>query len=135
MTARTCQQCHHWHERHCYAHPPQIVLWPTDNQHPIMYAPVESQPGVMEDERACGEFKDKEDVTPDRCEPPDGMRHHRWHWLRQQDSAEASPAHWSFGAWFIMTWPGPILPEEMHAAGWRYRAPCIPPAEGADAEG
>ncbi len=33
----SCGKCKWWCVGDCRLHPPQMVLWPTDNQHPIMY--------------------------------------------------------------------------------------------------
>ena len=52
----SCGQCKCWFGGQCRRHPPQLVLWPTDNQHPITYMPVESWPTTMADDW-CGDFQ------------------------------------------------------------------------------
>lgn len=51
-----CGDCSYWDGGVCRRYPPQIVLWPTDNQQPIVYQPVESFPSRAAREAACGEF-------------------------------------------------------------------------------
>lgn len=53
---RVCGECRHWDNDGCYRFPPQVVLFPSDNQHPIAYSPVPMQPYVAADHRECGEF-------------------------------------------------------------------------------
>lgn len=59
MTAphgRVCLGCKWWFEAgECRRLPPQMVLWPSDNQHPIMYMPSASWPNVKPDDW-CGEW-------------------------------------------------------------------------------
>lgn len=51
-----CRDCK-WFDRNlCHRFPPQITLWPTDNQHPIIYNPCETRPGVKPDDW-CGEWQ------------------------------------------------------------------------------
>lgn len=52
----TCGDCVYWDGGQCRRFPPQMVLWPTDNQHPISYLPVETFPSRAAREKACGEF-------------------------------------------------------------------------------
>jgi len=37
----TCETCRFWQGKSCFRYPPSVVLYPTDNQHPIAYWPTE----------------------------------------------------------------------------------------------
>lgn len=53
---KTCETCR-WRDEHlCRRNPPQLVLWPQDNQHPIIYSPSTTYPMVAPD-NWCGEHK------------------------------------------------------------------------------
>ena len=68
------------------------------------------------------------------CEPPEEHRHHEWHWLSQVD-IHPRPMQWDMrlGAWLLTgpAWDQIAYPEQMHAGGWRYVGPAVPPQEGA----
>lgn len=51
-----CGDCAYWDAGTCRRFPPQVVLWPTDNQHPIAYHPAETFPTRAAREKACGEY-------------------------------------------------------------------------------
>lgn len=51
-----CGNCKHWSAGECFRYPPMVTLYPNDNQHPIMYAPMNWRPPVAASERACGEY-------------------------------------------------------------------------------
>lgn len=60
MTEReTCETCRFNDELVCKRYPPQMILWPQDNQHPIMYAPTGTQPAISLG-MWCGEHKPRE---------------------------------------------------------------------------
>lgn len=61
MTMRKCGTCQHMLAGQCYRFPPKMVLWPSDNQPPVMYAPYPTRPGVNAETPACGEWK-KDDM-------------------------------------------------------------------------
>jgi len=52
-----CGDCDFWDDGYCKRYPPQLILWPNDNQHPIMYHPYESFPVRHAQDKSCGEFK------------------------------------------------------------------------------
>lgn len=52
----TCEVCRFFDVGHCRRWPPETVLCPSDNQHPIMYVPSTAWPLVSHDDW-CGEFK------------------------------------------------------------------------------
>ena len=54
---RTCGGCRHMIYNECYRYPPQIVLWPGDNQHPVLYTPYSTRPDVSLETPACGEWQ------------------------------------------------------------------------------
>ena len=56
-----CGACRHWSDGMCWRYPPTLVLWPNDNQHPVLYTPVSSRPVVAAEDRACGEFERRAD--------------------------------------------------------------------------
>lgn len=56
MSKRKCGDCRHWDAGLCYRFPPQMVLFPSDNQHPIAYWPEPMQPQVGAEHRECGEW-------------------------------------------------------------------------------
>lgn len=53
---KECGACRHWDAGICYRFPPQMVPFPSDNQHPISYWPAPLRPEVLATERACGEW-------------------------------------------------------------------------------
>lgn len=53
---KACGDCGHWDAGQCFRFPPQMVLFPNDNQHPISYFPAPCQPHVGAEYRACGEW-------------------------------------------------------------------------------
>lgn len=59
MTSKSCGNCNHRVASQCFRYPPQMVLWPNDNQHPVLYAPYPTRPDVAETTLACGEWKEK----------------------------------------------------------------------------
>ena len=52
----TCGKCKWWFGGECRRHPPQMVLWPTDNQHPVFYVPSASLPNTAAD-HWCGDYQ------------------------------------------------------------------------------
>ena len=57
MTQKVCGTCEFWAAEECFRFPPQMVLYPSDNQHPIMYAPAPFRPNVSASSPACGEWR------------------------------------------------------------------------------
>jgi len=65
-TGQSCSQCHFWRgepykhgeseSRICHRYPPKPMLYPSDNQHPIMYVPSDYMPQT-EARSWCGEYK------------------------------------------------------------------------------
>lgn len=53
----SCGHCRFWSGGECRRFPPQAVLYPQDNQHPIMYLPSFSYPDRGATSAGCGEFK------------------------------------------------------------------------------
>ena len=51
-----CGGCARWFAGSCFRYPPQMVLHPSDNQHPVIYYPVPMRPFVQASEMACGEY-------------------------------------------------------------------------------
>jgi hypothetical protein len=51
-----CGSCRFWFGGQCKRYPPSLVPWPNDNQHPIMYTPVESHPMTKATDW-CGEYQ------------------------------------------------------------------------------
>ena len=56
QNAKTCRECEHWFSDECFRYPPQVVLWPNDNHHPVIYTPMNGRPYAHGTQRACGEF-------------------------------------------------------------------------------
>ena len=54
-TINRCCTCRYFAGQECHRYPPQTVLQPTDNQHPITYWPVSFFPHVQGD-YGCGEW-------------------------------------------------------------------------------
>ncbi len=52
---RECATCQWWEEGKCHRHPPQMVLYPLGNQHPITYTPTSYWPYVLATDW-CGEW-------------------------------------------------------------------------------
>ena len=52
-----CGNCRFWRDHECRRFPPQLAMWATDNQHPIMYATCSQYPECHKDTACCGEFK------------------------------------------------------------------------------
>lgn len=44
---RVCRDCKWFDGSACHKNPPQMALWPNDNQHPIMYTPYAQFPNVQ----------------------------------------------------------------------------------------
>ncbi len=59
MADSTCGHCKFWHAGECFRFPPQMVLYPQDNQHPVFYFPTPCRPQVGADCASCGEFREK----------------------------------------------------------------------------
>ena len=53
--AHVCRDCKYWGGYLCHRYPPQIVLWPTGNQHPHTHLTVSEFPHVSADDW-CGEW-------------------------------------------------------------------------------
>lgn len=53
---RECSTCEFCADGLCRRMPPQTVLWPSDNQHPIAYHPCTTWPNVSATDW-CGEWK------------------------------------------------------------------------------
>lgn len=53
-TRRRCTTCVYWRVGICKRYPPQLVMWPNDNQHPVLYSPTEVLPSTKADD-FCGE--------------------------------------------------------------------------------
>jgi NAD-dependent dihydropyrimidine dehydrogenase PreA subunit len=51
-----CGNCKHWDAGVCRRFPPQVTLWPSDNQQPVIYYPSTYAPDVGAEHPACGEF-------------------------------------------------------------------------------
>lgn len=69
-------------------------------------------------------------TEPATCEPPPAHRAVEWHWLKTR-GANPEPMQWSNsdGVW---RWGVSFFsPHEIHACGWRYVGPAVPPQEGA----
>jgi hypothetical protein len=62
MSERRCMTCEFFDGGLCRRNPPQMPLWPSDNQHPVMYAPCPSWPQVMPATDWCGEWRRKPDA-------------------------------------------------------------------------
>lgn len=58
MPQASCVSCKFFFAGNCFRYPPTLVAWPSDNQHPIMYMPVESRPQVGAKDW-CGEYKEE----------------------------------------------------------------------------
>ena len=54
---RNCGHCQHFEAGQCWRYPPQMVLWPNDNQHPVIYSPYATRPTVGVTTPACGEYR------------------------------------------------------------------------------
>lgn len=54
--ADDCTTCHFNRDGFCQRFPPQVTLYPTDNQHPIHYAVGDGFPSAMAG-RWCGEWR------------------------------------------------------------------------------
>lgn len=54
--AEDCTTCHFNRDGFCHRFPPQVTLYPTDNQHPIHYAVGDGFPSAMAG-RWCGEWR------------------------------------------------------------------------------
>jgi hypothetical protein len=52
-----CGDCRYWCGGECRRFPPQMALWPNDNQHPVIYMPMSTYPGRGATDAGCGEFK------------------------------------------------------------------------------
>lgn len=57
----TCGECHYWVENECRRYPPQAVVYPTDNQHPITYYFAFVYPDRKHNSPSCGEYKERSD--------------------------------------------------------------------------
>jgi hypothetical protein len=63
-----------------------------------------------------------------RCEPgPEWRERDGWHWVANAAGREA-PIRWNAGVSGWWDDPVPIGPEYAHREGYRYLAPCPPPA-------
>lgn len=56
---KTCETCRWQDDLICKRYPPQMILWPADNQHPVLYQPTETQPAVSLG-MWCGEHQPKD---------------------------------------------------------------------------
>ena len=56
MDIGPCKECDYQQDGLCRRFPPVPVLWPQDNQHPIIYAPAPMWPSVQPTDW-CGEWK------------------------------------------------------------------------------
>ena len=54
-TPKNCSTCLYHVKGACHANPPQVVLYPTDNQHPVLYTPITCFPDTAPDDR-CGRW-------------------------------------------------------------------------------
>jgi hypothetical protein len=52
-----CGHCRYWTGGECRRFPPQAVIYPTDNQHPVMYLSSFNYPDRQATSDGCGEFK------------------------------------------------------------------------------
>ena len=52
-----CGNCRFHRDGECRRFPPQLTLWATDNQHPVMYTTASNYPEVGLTTACCGEFK------------------------------------------------------------------------------
>lgn len=52
---RVCRDCKWSDGSQCHRFPPQMALWPNDNQHPVIYSPYAAFPDVPPD-GWCGEW-------------------------------------------------------------------------------
>lgn len=58
--SETCETCRWWDKRtHCRRFPPQLALWPSGNQQPIIYDVFPSWPATLPTDW-CGEHQPKE---------------------------------------------------------------------------
>lgn len=55
---KVCGACGHWLGGQCRRYPPQMALWPTDNQHPVFYTPHPTFPDRNAGDIACGEWRE-----------------------------------------------------------------------------
>lgn len=55
-----CGNCRFFADHECRRFPPQITLYATDNQHPVIYDTIAQYPYVMDTTGCCGEFKARE---------------------------------------------------------------------------
>ena len=53
-----CGNCRFWRDNECRRFPPQITLWATDNQHPVLYSTHSNYPECRSVTASCGEFKE-----------------------------------------------------------------------------
>lgn len=65
MAKRECGSCEFWEAGQCKRFPPVMTLWPTDNQHPIMYMPTPGWPTVGPTDW-CGEYAAAHQLTRHR---------------------------------------------------------------------
>lgn len=72
---KTCGTCAHFHGRHCYRYPPQVIasvrsIPATGATRASVYSePAMKRPPVQESERACGEHR-----TPSQEQDKEGRR-------------------------------------------------------------
>jgi hypothetical protein len=52
---KVCRDCKWFDGSNCHRYPPQMVPWPNDNQHPVIYNPMATFPFVVPN-NWCGEW-------------------------------------------------------------------------------
>ena len=60
----TCETCKFNDDMICKRYPPQMVPYPNDNQHPVIYVPIEVQPAISFGQW-CGEYAPKQKTWAD----------------------------------------------------------------------
>ena len=67
------------------------------------------------------------------CLPPAGSANRSVHWLEHRPSGRLCVMEWCAPVWFAIADPCERYPHDLAAKGYRYVAPCTPPARPAAA--